>query len=74
MFEVAFVGLQSNETPSLLYNGKNYKLRKEEANYRSERLELDPDVKQVTVIVGLHSETFEVDLQLAVKENDIMDF
>ena len=74
VFEVAFVGLQSNETPSLLYNGKNYKLRKEEANYRSERLELDPDVKQVTVIVGLHSETFEVDLQLAVKENDIMDF
>lgn len=74
IFEVAFVGLQSNETPSLLYNGKSYKLKKEDANYRSERLELDPDVKQVTVIVGLHSETFTVDLQLAVKENDIMDF
>lgn len=74
IFEVAFVGLQSNETPSLLYNGKNYKLRKEDANYRSERLELDPDVKQVTVVVGLHSETFDVELQLAVKENDIMDF
>lgn len=74
IFEVAFVGLQSNETPSLLYNGKNYKLRKEDANYRSERLELDPNVKQVTVIVGLHSETFDVELQLAVKENDIMDF
>ena len=74
IFEVAFVGLQSNETPSLLYNGKSYKLRKEDANYRSERLELDPNVKQVTVIVGLHSETFDVELQLAVKENDIMDF
>ena len=74
IFEVAFVGLQSNETPSLLYNGKIYKLRKEDANYRSERLELDPNVKQVTVIVGLHSETFDVELQLAVKENDIMDF
>ena len=37
-------------------------------------LELNPDVKQVTVIVGLHSETFDVELQLAVKENDIMDF
>ncbi|MBQ8703685.1 MAG: BREX-4 system phosphatase PglZ [Bacteroidales bacterium] len=74
IFEVAFVGLQPNETPSLLYNRENYKLRKEEANYRSERLELDPDVKQVTVIVGLHSETFDVELQMAVKENDIMDF
>lgn len=74
VFEVAFVGLQTNETPILIYNGKNYKLRKENANYRSERLELDPDVKQVTVMVGLHSETFDVELQLAVKENDIMDF
>lgn len=74
IFEVAFLGLQPNETPSLLYNGKSYKLRKEDANYRSERLELDPNVKQVTVIVGLHSETFDVELQLAVKENDIMDF
>lgn len=74
IFGVAFVGLQSNETPSLLYNGKSYKLRKEDASYRSERLELNPDVKQVTVIVGLHSETFDVELQLAVKENDIMDF
>ena len=74
VFEVAIVGLQPNETPILIYNGKNYKLKKEEANYRSERLELDPEVKQVTVTVGLHSETFTVELQLAVKDDDIFDF
>ena len=74
IFEVAIAGLQPNETPSLLYNGKNYKLKKEEDNYRSERLELDPNVKQLTVTVGLHNETFNVDLQLAVKDDDIFDF
>ena len=74
VFEVAIVGLQPNETPSLLYNGKNYKLKKEDANYRSERLELDPEVKQLTVTVGLHSEIFTVELQLAVKDDDIFDF
>lgn len=74
VFEVAFVGLQPNETPILLYNGKSYKLKKEDVNYRSERLELDPEVKQVTVTVGLHSEDFTVELQLAVKDDDIFDF
>ena len=68
------MGLEPNETPILLYNEKNYKLRKEDGNYRSERLELDPEVKQVTVIVGLYSETFTVELQLAVKDDDIFDF
>lgn len=74
VFEVAIMGLEPNETPILLYNEKNYKLRKEDGNYRSERLELDPEVKQVTVIVGLYSETFTVELQLAVKDDDIFDF
>ena len=74
VFEVAIMGLEPNETPILIYNEKNYKLRKEDGNYRSERLELDPEVKQVTVIVGLYSETFTVELQLAVKDDDIFDF
>ena len=74
VFEVAIMGLEPNETPILLYNEKNYKLRKEDGKYHSERLELDPKVKQVTVIVGLYSETFTVELQLAVKDDDIFDF
>lgn len=74
VFEVALVGLKTNETPSLLYNGKNYKMKKVDANYCSERLELDPNVKQVTLSVGLHSETFHVELQLAVKDEDLFDF
>ena len=49
-------------------------MKKNDTNYCSERLELDPDVKQVTLTVGLHSESFQVELQLAVKDNDIFDF
>lgn len=74
VFEVDIVGVQPKETPSLLYNGKSYKLKKEGTYYRSERLELNPNAKKVTVIVGLYSETFNVELQLAVKDEDILDF
>ena len=74
VFEVAIVGLRPNETPSLLYNGKTYRMKKNDTNYCSERLELNPEVKQVTVTVGLHSESFQVELQLAVKDNDMFDF
>ena len=49
-------------------------MKKNDTNYYSERLELNPEVKQVTVTVGLHSESFQVELQLAVKDNDMFDF
>ncbi len=74
VFEVSIVGLRPNETPNLLYNERIYKLKKESSNYRSERLDINPNVKQVSVIVGLHSEVFSVELQLALKEDDLLDF
>lgn len=74
VFEVAIVGLRPNETPSLFYNGRTYRMKKNDTNYCSERLEINPEVKQVTVTVGLHSESFHVELQLAVKDNDMFDF
>lgn len=74
VFEVSIVGLRPNETPNLLYNERIYKLKKESSNYRSERLDINSNVKQVSVIVGLHSEVFSVELQLALKEDDLLDF
>ena len=42
--------------------------------YISERITIDPTVKKIILVIGKHIEEFDVDLQLAVKENDIMDF
>ena len=74
VFEVAIVGLRDNERPSITYNDKTYKLKKQDNSYISERIEISPEVKTITLVVGKHSEVFLVDLQLAVRENDIMDF
>ena len=74
VFEIAIVGLRPNEMPNLFYNGKIYKMKKNGSNYCSERLELNPETKQVTLNVGLQKEVFNVELQLAVKDDDIFDF
>lgn len=74
VFEVAIVGLKPSDVPTLTYAGKMYKLIKKGSDYCSERLDLQPDVKQITLTVGLDSETFNIDLQFAVTDEDIMDF
>ena len=74
VFEVAIVGLRNNERPSIIYNDKTYKLKKQDNRYISERIEISPEVKTITLVVGKHSEDFSVELQLAVQENDILDF
>lgn len=74
VFEVVIVGLKSNERPYITYNNTTYKLKKQDCNFTSERIAIDPAVKKITLVVGKHSEEFDVELQLAVKENDIMDF
>ena len=74
VFEVAIVGLRPNDIPNLLYNGKSYKMKKNGSTYCSERLDLNPETKRVTLNVGLQEEVFDVELQLAVKDDDIFDF
>lgn len=74
VFEVAIVGLRPNERPYLIYNDKSYKLKKNENVYVSERISIEPTVKQITLVVGKHSEVFDIELQLAVKNDDIFDF
>lgn len=74
VFEVVIVGLKSNERPYITYNNITYKLKKQDCNFTSERIAIDPTVKKISLMVGKHSEDFDVELQLAVKENDIMDF
>ena len=74
VFEVAIVGLHTNETPIAQYNGKNYKMTKEGPNWRTERIDISREATDITITVGMHSETFAVELQFAVKDDDIFDF
>lgn len=68
------VGLETNQTPFIEYNNKNYSLNAKGCIYTSERLLLVKDVAKVKLRIGTWEKEDTFTIKMAVVEDDLFDF
>lgn len=68
------VGLDTNQTPFIEYNNKNYSLSAKGCTYTSERLALVKDVAKVKLRIGTWEREDTFTIKMAVVEDDLFDF
>ena len=74
VFKVDIVGLPNGVVPMIEYNGRIYAMKGTAVHYESERIQLQKDIQQVILHVGMQTKTFDITVKLAVQEDDIFKF
>ena len=74
VIEYEIVGLESNQTPFIEYDNKNYSLNAKGCIFTSARLSLVKDVTKVKLRIGTWEKEDTFTIKMAVEEDDLFDF
>lgn len=74
VIEYEIVGLESNQTPFIEYDNKNYTLNAKGCIFTSARLPLVKDVTKVKLRIGTWEKEDTFTIKMAVEEDDLFDF